>query len=114
MCYVKTTILNNIKIVDSYKVKSPVKFALEAFIVQFNELLICTLYKSPKQTNMQTFKTELNDFLAPNINRNYPLILLGDFNINLLENTTISNFLNNYFSLFNALPNNSVTNNKRT
>jgi hypothetical protein len=32
---------------------------------------------------MQTFKNELKDF---------QLILLVDFNINLLENTTISNF----------------------
>ncbi len=82
VCFIKTTILNNIKLVDSYKVKSPIKIALEAFIIQFKDLLICTLYKSPKQTNMQTFKTELNDFLAPYINRNYQLILIGDININ--------------------------------
>ena len=57
---------------------------------------------------------QLKDFLTPYINRNYQLILLGDFNINLLEDKTISNFINNDFSLFNALPNNSVTTNKRT
>jgi hypothetical protein len=33
---------------------------------------------------------------------------------NFLENTTISNILNNDFSLYNALPNYSVTTNKRT
>jgi hypothetical protein len=63
---------------------------------------------------MQTFKTELKDVLTPYINRNYQLILLGDFNINLLENTKISNLLKNGFSLYNALPNNPVTTNKRT
>jgi hypothetical protein len=62
MCYVKTTILDNIKVVDSYKIKTPIKFAMEAFLIQFNDLLICTLYKSPSQTNMKTFKTELKDF----------------------------------------------------
>ena len=87
---------------------------MEAFIIQFNDLLICTLYKSPSQTNTQTFKTELKDFLTPYINRNYQFILLGDFNINLPEDKTISNFINNDFSLYNALPNNSVTTNKRT
>jgi exonuclease III len=114
MCFIKTTILNNIKLVESYKVKSPIKFALQAFLIQFNNLLICTLYKSSSQKNMQTFKTVLKDFLTPYIHRNYQLILLGDFNINLLDNTTISNFLNNDLSLSNALPKNSVTTNKRT
>jgi hypothetical protein len=87
---------------------------MEAFIIQLNDLLICTLYKSPSQTNMQNFKTELKDYLTSYINRNYQLILLGDFNIDLLENITISNLLNNDFSLYNALPINSVTTIKRT
>jgi hypothetical protein len=32
---------------------------------------------------------QLKDFLTPYINRNYQLISLGDFNINLLEDKTI-------------------------
>ncbi len=63
---------------------------------------------------MQTFKTELKIFLTQYINRNYHLILFGDSNINLLEDKTIANFINHDFSLLNALPNNSVTTNKRT
>ncbi len=86
-----------IKLIDSYKVKSSIKFAMEALIILFNNLLICTVYKSPSQTNMQTIKTELKDFLTPYISRNYEFILLGDFKINLPENKTISKFLNNDF-----------------
>jgi hypothetical protein len=43
MCSKKTTILNNIKQVDSFKVESPINFTMEAFIIPLNEVLICTL-----------------------------------------------------------------------
>jgi hypothetical protein len=41
MCYIKTaTILNNIKQLDSYWVNFSINFAIEAFIIQFNDLII--------------------------------------------------------------------------
>ncbi len=43
MCSIKTTILNNIKLAHSFKVKRPTYFAIEAFIIQLNEALISTL-----------------------------------------------------------------------
>ncbi len=46
MCYVKTIILNNIKLVGSYKINSTIKFATEIFIIQLNGLIICTLKTS--------------------------------------------------------------------
>jgi hypothetical protein len=45
MFSIKTTILNNIKLVESFKVKIHINFQKEAFIIQLNEVLICTLSK---------------------------------------------------------------------
>jgi hypothetical protein len=77
MCYIKTTILNNIKLVDSKKVKSSIKFAMEDCKIQFNELIICTHYYSPSQTKTQTFKTKLKEFLntihKPKLSFNFTL-----------------------------------------
>jgi hypothetical protein len=56
MCYVKTTILNNIKVVDSYKIKSPIKYAMDAFlnsIQRLTNMYTLQVTKSNKYANFQ-------------------------------------------------------------
>jgi hypothetical protein len=87
---------------------------MEAFIIHFNDLLICTLYKSPSQKNMQTFKTELKYFFNTIHKPKLSIHFTFWFQHKLARKKSISNFFKNNFSLYNAFPNRPVTTNKIT
>jgi endonuclease/exonuclease/phosphatase family metal-dependent hydrolase len=75
--------------------------AVSFFIVFFNEntqqaLYIIAIYKPP-QMNANFFISVLENIITK-IPTNYPTIIIGDFNINMLTNTIESITLQNYIN----------------
>ncbi|XP_070548510.1 uncharacterized protein [Ptychodera flava] len=59
------------------------------------QIQLVILYKSPR-CSLQTFQEQLTQYLLPNLNLSMPLIIMGDFNLDILSgNIALLNFVIN-------------------
>jgi hypothetical protein len=77
---------------------------LELVITKVNNINLCVVYFPPKQATLQNFKT-LFEKIFPNVSLHSPTILLGDFNQDASQSSSIANYLKidfQYTSLLNS------------